>query len=108
MLRDYLRRKCEDMNIYIPGLEVKNNPRTPKSVRLESLQPHFCRKKMFIRKDMTSLEDELLMYPRGKHDDLLDGFFYANKNAYKPHHEASEEGQTDDYYDYMPKSWKIM
>ena len=26
------------------------------------------------------------MYPRGKHDDLLDGMFYANKNIYPPHH----------------------
>ena len=85
MLRDYLRRKCEDMNIFIPGLEVKNSPRMPKSVRLEGLQPPFCRKKVFIRKDMSELEDELLMYPRGKHDDLLDGLYYAMKGCYKPH-----------------------
>ena len=85
MLRDYLRRKCEDTDIYIPGLEVKNSPRTPKSVRLESLQPFFCRKKMFIGERMNELEDELLMYPRGKHDDLLDGLYYAMKGSYKPH-----------------------
>lgn len=39
MLRDYLRRKCEELNIFIPGLEVKNQPRTAKSVRLEGMQP---------------------------------------------------------------------
>ena len=95
------------MNIYIPGLEVKNNPRTPKSVRLESLQPHFCRKKMFIRKDMTSLEDELLMYPRGKHDDLLDGMYYALKGAYRPYasdyagEKKKESSTTTGNYDWM-------
>ena len=85
MLRDYLRRKCDDLNMFVPGLEVKNSPRTPKSVRLESLQPFFCRKKMFIKNDMNELVDELLMYPRGKHDDLLDGLYYAMKGSYKPH-----------------------
>jgi len=34
---------------------------------------------------MNSLEDELLMYPRGKHDDLLDGLYYALKGAYRPY-----------------------
>jgi phage terminase large subunit-like protein len=84
MLRDYLRRKCEDLNIYIPGLEVKNHPRTNKSVRLEGMQPFFFQKKMFIRKDMEALKNELLMYPRGRHDDLLDGLYYAMKGSYKP------------------------
>jgi hypothetical protein len=40
---------------------------------------------MFITNSMSELEDELLMYPRGKHDDLLDGLYYAMKGSYKPH-----------------------
>jgi hypothetical protein len=32
------------------------------------------------------LYDELVMYPKGKHDDLLDGLYYANKNTYVPEH----------------------
>ena len=31
---------------------------------------------------MDALEAEALMYPRGKHDDLLDGLYYANRKAY--------------------------
>ena len=34
---------------------------------------------------MSALKDELLMYPRGKHDDLLDGLYYAMLNLYKPY-----------------------
>ena len=30
-------------------------------------------------------------FPERKHDDLLDGFYYANKGAYEPHHESREE-----------------
>ncbi len=85
MLRDYLRTKSEELGIFIPGIELKNNPRTQKSVRLESMQPFFVQKKVWIKKDMDSLVGELLLYPRGKHDDLLDGLYYAMKGAYKPH-----------------------
>ena len=35
---------------------------------------------------MIELRDELLLYPRSKHDDLLDGLFYANKGIYPPNH----------------------
>ena len=34
---------------------------------------------------------EFLSYPRGKHDDLLDGLFYANKGSYAPYHETQDE-----------------
>ena len=96
MLRDYLRRKCEDMGMWIPGLEIKNNPRTPKSFRLESLQPFFFRKKMHLLKNMQDLKDELLMYPRGKHDDLLDGLYYAMKGSYKPHASSASNASKRD------------
>jgi hypothetical protein len=51
------------------------------------MHPFFAQKKMHIQKDMTELKDELLMFPRGKHDDLLDGLYYATKHNYPPNHE---------------------
>ena len=39
---------------------------------------------------MTPLVDELLMYPRGRHDDLLDGLYYAFYGTYKPPEEEYE------------------
>jgi len=103
MLRDYVRRKCEELNIWISGMEIKNNPRTRKSARLESMQPHFYQKRVYLKKDMENLQGELLMYPRGKHDDLLDGLYYAMKGAYKPissqiQQASSEEEQRRDLY----------
>jgi len=83
MLRQYVRSLCDDMGLFIPGLEIKENPRTSKSSRLESLQPYFAQKRVYIKKNMRDLVDELLLYPRGKHDDLLDGMYYANKGSYK-------------------------
>jgi hypothetical protein len=41
-------------------------------------------------KNMQNLEDEMLLFPRGKHDDLLDGLYYAFKGSYKPFHDDAE------------------
>jgi len=81
MLRSYLRTKT-----YIPGLEIKEMPRNSKSSRLASLQPEFAQMKVYLKEDMTEFEDELLMFPRGAHDDILDAYFYAVKNVYTPYH----------------------
>ena len=109
MLRQYIKEKSEQLGLFIPGLEVKENPRTSKSYRLESLQPLFANKKVFMKKSMTAFEDELLLYPRGKHDDLLDGFFYANKNAYRPSHDAETEkaNHKRDYYR-KKADWRLL
>ena len=108
MLRQYIKEKSQDMGLFIPGLEIKENPRTSKSYRLESLQPLFANGSVYIQKSMIDFKNELLLYPRGKHDDLLDGFFYANKNCYKPRHDAMEEGGEEDaYFASEPTNWKI-
>ena len=91
MLREYVIKRCEDENLLIPGLNVKENPRNSKSRRLESLQPIFARGQVHIDKNMQDLINELLLFPRGKHDDLLDGMYYANKGSYTPHHETKDE-----------------
>ena len=107
MLRQYIKEKSADMGLFIPGLEIKENPRTQKSYRLESLQPLFAKGGVYIQKTMQPLIDELLLYPRGKHDDLLDGFFYANKNAYKPIHEGKEKKKDNRTLFIRKKNWKI-
>lgn len=109
MLRQYIKEKAEELGMFIPGLEIKENPRTSKSYRLESLQPLFANKKVYIQKDMQAFIDELTLYPRGKHDDLLDGFFYANKNCYRPTHESTQETQQEPWYRRKSaKSWKLL
>ena len=39
---------------------------------------------------MSEIKDELLLYPRGKNDDLLDGLYYANKKVYTPTHKSDK------------------
>ncbi len=109
MLRQYIKEKAEELGMFIPGLEIKENPRTSKSYRLESLQPLFANKKVHIQSNMGAFIDELTLYPRGKHDDLLDGFFYANKNCYKPTHDSIEKEEKTPWYSRKAKkSWKLL
>ena len=82
MLRDYLKSQTE----YIPGLEIKEMPRTSKSKRFEGLEPEFARGKVFIKRGSDDFINELLMFPRASHEDTIDGYFYARKNIYRPVH----------------------
>lgn len=93
MLRDYLRNEAE---IYIPGMEIKNNPRNSKSQRIETLQPFFFNHQIHLQEDMPDLENELSLYPRSSHDDTLDALYYAKKSIYIPSHE--QEGVISKFY----------
>jgi len=66
-------------------------------------------KKMYMMETMEELKDELLLYPRGKHDDLLDGLFYATKKCFAPVHNDSREIKKQSYQEYIEDdiSWKI-
>jgi len=97
MLKDEVRN-----NRYIPGIEVPVKPRTERSTRLEALQPPWYRGKIYLLGEwneetqkwktlMPEMEGEALMYPRGKHDDLLDGLWMANKCSYSPEDSTAPE-----------------
>lgn len=47
-----------------------------KEARIRRLQPYFEQGLIEIRQDMQDIEDELLSFPRGKHDDLIDALSY--------------------------------
>lgn len=47
-----------------------------KEARIRRLQPFFEQGLLEIRADMVDLRDELLAFPRGKHDDLIDALSY--------------------------------
>jgi len=107
MLREYLRTRCEEEGIFISGLEIKENPRTAKSSRLETMEPYFTQGKMYMKKDMLDLKNELLLYPRGKHDDLLDGMYYAMKGMYRPNHTEESDPKQKENFERNSRGWKI-
>tara|TARA_R110000751_G_scaffold275573_1_gene376503 strand:- start:3616 stop:5127 length:1512 start_codon:yes stop_codon:yes gene_type:complete len=76
-LRSNVRKQMLEQSLYIPGLEKGIKPRQRKSERLLSLVAPLARGEFFFRPQDIHAQAEFLSYPRGKHDDILDGIYYA-------------------------------
>ena len=80
-LRVGVRDIMKEKGLYIPGLEKGVKPRTRKSERLLSLVPMFARKQFYWSPEDIKGQQEFLSYPRGKHDDVMDGVLTALDGA---------------------------
>ena len=73
--------KAEQFYFQVDEIKKMRGPngerREVKEARIRSLQPLFEQGLIEIRRDMTDLVDELLTFPRGKHDDLIDSLGLA-------------------------------
>jgi predicted phage terminase large subunit-like protein len=82
-LKQDIQNKQRDEKFYFQVDEIKKmrgpngERREVKEARIRSLQPLFEQGLIEIRRDMTDLVDELLSFPRGKHDDLIDSLGLA-------------------------------
>ena len=97
MVRDMLERMARKEKRLLTGINkgVKPPHGIKKEDRLEmSLGSIVNSKKLFVRKEHTELIDELFEFPKGRHDDLLDGLYYADFFAKPP---RSGVIQNDDY-----------
>ena len=59
------------------------------------MERYFAQNKFHMQKNMQELKDELLLYPRGKHDDLLDGLYYATKKIWNPFHKKIDKDEVN-------------
>ena len=80
-LRVGVREIMKEKGLYIPGLEKGVKPRTRKSERLLSMVPMFARGQFYFRPEDIKGQQEFLSYPRGKHDDVMDGIWTALDGA---------------------------
>ena len=71
MLREEMRRRGQFFNL------KPIRPARDKVARASILVPLFSNGQVYIRSNMTELEDELLRFPRGEHDDLVDALAYV-------------------------------
>ncbi len=68
------------------GAIIKETARNEKNNRLGSLHNFYATGKVYHKMDMKEFENELLFYPRSKHDDIMDAFYYATFKVYPPSH----------------------
>tara|TARA_R100001510_G_C7568724_1_gene145969 strand:- start:192 stop:779 length:588 start_codon:yes stop_codon:yes gene_type:complete len=87
MVRDMVTRMATSDRRLMPGIfkGVKPPGGIKKQDRLEtSLGPIVNSKKLYIRREMTELVDELFEHPFPKNDDIMDGLYYADYFAKPP------------------------
>ena len=87
MVRDMVTRMATEDRRLIPGIfkGVKPPAGIKKADRLEtSLGPVVNNKKLYIRREMTELVDEMFEHPVPKNDDLMDALYYADYYAKAP------------------------
>ena len=75
-LKAWLKSEARNKNRILPWSELKSSNKQ-KEHRIQGLQPYFEAGKIFIRDDMTDLIDELLQFPNGEHDDVIDALAYV-------------------------------
>ncbi len=84
-LMPFLAVEEKERNIILPveELKLKINDRIAKKDRIMSLQPRIERGRLFIKKEQTELEDQLIRFPRGKVD-IIDALSRVSQIAHPP------------------------
>ena len=96
-LNYWLRQKQEKLGRYFYVEEVKSYGRTSKEDRIRALQPFFANGLIRIGDGQSELERELLAFPNGAHDDIIDalsmqvGFWTEETEAVRREKERVEK-----------------
>jgi predicted phage terminase large subunit-like protein len=75
----------------LPVMGLRPGNDETKAMRIRSLVPRYYWKRVFHNNGLDDLEMELLQFPRGKHDDIIDALAYIDKMASAPTKEAQNE-----------------
>lgn len=71
-LKQWLEAQMRERGVHFPIQEFKRASNESKEFRIKSIEPFYREGKIFHAPWMRSLEDELMQFPKGKHDDEAD------------------------------------
>lgn len=71
-LKSWLEEKQRERGVYFPITELKRNTNESKEFRIKALEPFYRDGLVYHAPWMKGLEEELLQFPKGKHDDEID------------------------------------
>jgi len=83
-IKPFLEEEMRKRNKFISITPLKHGG-IKKETRIRGLIPLMESKSVFFVGDCSALEEEMRVFPRGIHDDVLDSFQYAEQIAYKPY-----------------------
>lgn len=69
---------------HVPVMGIRPDNNKSKEMRILGLVPRFEFGRIFLSQGLEDLEDELLKFPRAKHDDLLDSLAYMDQIVIVP------------------------
>lgn len=84
MIKFPLFEEQKKRRIYLPIEEIQHSWQKRKEDRIMGLVPRFEYGTIFIKNDMQDLEDELIRFPVGQHDDLIDALSFGLNYWRKP------------------------
>ena len=96
VLQPFLQEEMRKRNKFITITPLKHGG-VKKETRIRGLIPLMESKSVFFVGDCSALEEEMRVFPRGQHDDVLDSFCYSEMIAYKPY-------KTDSFNDFVEDS----
>jgi phage terminase large subunit-like protein len=76
LLFDILKAEMRKRNVFFTIEELKTSTKETKAIRIRSLIPHYANGRILHAKGLNELEAELLEFPRGSHDDIIDALAY--------------------------------
>jgi predicted phage terminase large subunit-like protein len=99
-LMDPIHREEEARQIYLPLVEIKARGQVTKETRMRAiLQPRFERGKIFLRRGMFDLEEELLKFPKAAHDDAMDALTDISEIGFQPDKEDENVVKSGNYFE---------
>jgi predicted phage terminase large subunit-like protein len=75
-LKDILETEMRRRNVFFNLEETPNNTKESKAARIRGLIPHYAAGHVLHAKGLHDLEGQLVEFPRGAHDDVIDALAY--------------------------------
>lgn len=82
-IRPFMEEEMRKRNKFFTITPLKHHG-TKKETRIRALIPRIENKSVFFIGDSNDLEQEMRVFPRGQHDDILDALAYQEDIAFKP------------------------
>lgn len=78
LLVDLLKNRMRDLKKFFTIEEMKTSTTETKAMRIRSLVPYYANGQILHAPGLSDLESQLLEFPRGLHDDVIDALAYQS------------------------------